>query len=47
MELVDVRVKDDTATADIDVVSEEGGPIRVGVGMERNADEEWEIVSLQ
>ena len=47
LELVDVRVKDDTATADIDVVSEEGGPIRVGVGMERNADEEWEIVSLQ
>ncbi|HEX2358947.1 MAG TPA: hypothetical protein VHH72_03950 [Solirubrobacterales bacterium] len=47
LELVDVRVNDDTATADIDVVSEEGGPIRVGVGMERNADEEWEIVSLQ
>ncbi len=47
LELVDVRVKDGTATADIDVVSEGGGPIRVGVRMERNADEEWEIVSLQ
>ena len=46
-ELVDVRASDDTATADIDVVSEGGGPIRVGLRLERNADDEWEIVSLQ
>jgi hypothetical protein len=47
LELVDVRVSDDIATADIDVVSEGGGPIRVGLRLERNADDEWEIVSLQ
>ena len=47
LSLVDVRVSDETATADIDVVSEGGGPIRVGLRLERNPDDEWEIVGLQ
>lgn len=46
-ELVDVRVSDDIATADIDVVSEGGGPIRVGLRLERTEDDSWEIVALQ
>ena len=47
LELVDVRVRDDVATADIDVVSEGGGPIRVGLRLERTEDDSWEIVALQ
>lgn len=47
LELVDVRVSDGVATADIDIVSEGGGPIRVGLRMELNDADEWEIVSLQ
>lgn len=47
LELVDVRASEDVATADIDIVSEGGGPIRVGLRMELNDADEWEIVSLQ
>ncbi|MBM3667044.1 MAG: hypothetical protein FJW90_06105 [Actinobacteria bacterium] len=47
LELVDVRAREDVATADIDIVSEGGGPIRVGLRMELNDADEWEIVSLQ
>ena len=46
LELVDVREKDGTASADIDVVSEDGGPIRVGIRLEQE-DGEWRIVGLQ
>ncbi len=46
LELVDVRVSDDTATADIDIVSEDGGPIRVGLRLQRE-DGDWRIVGLQ
>jgi predicted lipid-binding transport protein (Tim44 family) len=46
LELVDVRVGDEVATVDIDIVSEGGGPIRVGLRMEREGDD-WRIISLQ
>src|ERR671911_32882 len=46
-------VKENSSGADsefslVDVrVSEGGGPIRVGLRLERNPDDEWEIVGLQ
>lgn len=47
LELVDVREKDGVASADIDVVSEGGGPIRVGIRLEREDGGEWRITGLQ
>jgi ketosteroid isomerase-like protein len=46
LELVDVRVSDERATADIDVVRESQGPSRIVVVLERE-DGEWRITALQ
>ncbi len=46
LSLVDVRVKGDVATADIDVNRDAQGPSRVGVRLERQ-DGDWRIVGLQ
>jgi len=48
LELVDVRLAEDEdrATAEIDVVSEGGGPIRLGVTLEREGDS-WRISGLE
>lgn len=43
--VVDVRVKDDTATADLDV-NTEAGPSRIVIRLERDGDD-WLIVGLQ
>ena len=43
--VVDVRVKDDTATADLDVTGE-AGPSRIVIRLEREGDD-WLIVGLQ
>lgn len=44
--VVDVRVRDDVATADLDVTSEAQGPVRVSLRLERQ-DGEWRIAALQ
>jgi hypothetical protein len=46
LEIVDVRVNDDKATADLDATSESGAPIRIGLQLERQ-DDDWRITALQ
>jgi ketosteroid isomerase-like protein len=46
LEVVDVRVSDEVATAELDVVSDATGPSRVVVRLEEE-DGEWRIVGLQ
>jgi hypothetical protein len=46
LEIVDVRVRDDRGTADLDVAGESGQPIRVGLQLERQ-DGDWRITGLQ
>ena len=46
LEVVDVRVKNDRATADIDVVREGEGPSRVTLTL-ASEDGEWKITGLQ
>jgi hypothetical protein len=46
LSVVDVRVNDDRATADIDVNGPEG-PSRVGLTLEREDEDEWRITGLQ
>jgi hypothetical protein len=46
LEVVDVRVSDDRATADLDATSESGAPIRIGLQLERQ-DDDWRISALQ
>jgi ketosteroid isomerase-like protein len=46
LEVVDVRVKDERATADINVVREGEGPSRVTLTLERQ-DGNWKITGLQ
>jgi hypothetical protein len=46
LEIVDVRVRDDEATADLDATGESGAPIRIGLRLERE-DDDWRISALQ
>lgn len=46
LELVEVRVSDDKATADIDSRSDQEGPARLGLRLERE-DDEWRITGFQ
>ena len=46
LEVVDVRVKDERASADIDVVREGEGPSRVTLTLARQ-DGDWKITGLQ
>jgi hypothetical protein len=46
LRIVDVRVRDDRAMADIDVVRPQQGPIRIGLTLERQ-DGDWKITALQ
>jgi len=46
LSVVDVRVNDDRATADLDVQGPDG-PSRVGLTLEREDDDEWRITGLQ
>ena len=47
LEVVDVRVNGDKATANIDVTrGSEGGPTRIGLLLERE-DDEWRITGFQ
>ena len=47
LSIVDVQVNDDRATANIDVTREsEGGPVRIGLLLERE-DDEWRITGFQ
>jgi hypothetical protein len=46
LEVVDVRVHGDRATADLDAVGESGAPIRIGLELERQ-DDDWRITALQ
>lgn len=46
LEVVNVRVSDEVATAEIDVVSEAAGPSRVVVRLQEE-DGEWRITGLQ
>ena len=45
LELVEVRVNGDRATADLDAVSEQEGPARLGLQLERE-DDEWRITGF-
>jgi ketosteroid isomerase-like protein len=45
-EIVDVRVSDERATAELDVSRESEGPARIGITLERE-DGEWRVVRLQ
>lgn len=48
LEIVEVRVRDDTGTADIDAVREGGeGPSRLTVTLTKESDDEWRISALQ
>jgi hypothetical protein len=49
LEVVDVRVRNDTASADIDVSSRDsqGGPSRIGILLERQDGGDWRISGLQ
>lgn len=47
LEVIDVHVNDDKATANIDVIrGTEGGPVRIGLLLERE-DDEWRITGFQ
>jgi hypothetical protein len=46
LSVVEVRVNDDRATADIDVTRGQEGPSRVGITLERE-DDDWRITGLQ
>jgi Domain of unknown function (DUF4878) len=46
LSVVDVRVNDDRATADLDVTQGSEGPSRVGLTLERE-DDEWRITGIQ
>ncbi len=47
LEFVDVRVNDDTASAQVDAVRDaEGGPARIGLTLERR-DGDWKITAFQ
>ena len=46
LELIEVRVNDDRATADLDSVSEQEGPARIGLLLELE-DETWRITGFQ
>jgi hypothetical protein len=46
LSVVDVRVNDDRATADVDVQGPDG-PSRVGLTLEREDEDEWRITGLQ
>ena len=45
LELVEVRVSDDKATADLDSVSEQEGPARLSLQLEREGDD-WKITGF-
>jgi ketosteroid isomerase-like protein len=47
LSLVDVRVREDVATADLDVTHGEAGPSRIVIRLERQDDGDWAITSLQ
>jgi hypothetical protein len=47
LSVVDVRVRDDRATADLDVSEGSEGPSRVAIVLERQDDDEWKITGLQ
>jgi hypothetical protein len=47
LSVVDVRVRDDRATADLDVSEGSEGPSRVAIVLERQDDDEWKIAGLQ
>jgi hypothetical protein len=47
LSVVDVRVRDDRATADLDVSEGSEGPSRVAIVLERQDDDSWRIVGLQ
>ncbi|MDP9188866.1 MAG: nuclear transport factor 2 family protein [Actinomycetota bacterium] len=47
LELIEVRVRDETATADIDTLREDGqGPLRLTLTLKRE-DDDWRISALQ
>jgi hypothetical protein len=46
LSVVDVRVSDDRATADLDVTRGQEGPSRIGLTLERE-DDEWRITGVQ
>ena len=46
LEVVDVRVSDEVATAELDAISESAGPSRIVLRLEQE-DEEWRITGLQ
>jgi hypothetical protein len=45
LELVEVRANGDRATADLDAASEQEGPARIGLTLERE-DDEWRITGF-
>ena len=47
LSVVDVRVRDDRATADLDVSQGSEGPSRVALVLEREDDGEWKITGIQ
>ena len=47
LEVVSVHVKGDRATAALDVSGESGGPVRIGLQLERQDDGAWKISGLQ
>ena len=47
LSVVDVHVRDDQATADLDVSQGSEGPSRVALVLERGDDGEWKITGLQ
>jgi ketosteroid isomerase-like protein len=47
LQVVDVRVRNDAATADIDVTRESQGPSRIGIRLELQDDGNWRITGLQ
>lgn len=46
LQVIDVRVRDERAIADIDVVRGQEGPSRIGLLLERQ-DDDWKITGLQ
>jgi ketosteroid isomerase-like protein len=47
LEIVSVHVRGDRANAALDVSGESGGPIRIGLQLERQDDGSWKITGLQ